>query len=413
MLNSDIISRTARAVENNFNSQVSFLKDLVSTKSSNPYTPEFSDPKQPVERDVASLIAKHMKTLGCEPRMIGATPERQNVVASLGPARARRSLILNGHMDTAVPSESYRGDPYEPFVRGEKLYGLGVVDMKASLAAYVFAAKALCDLGITLGGRLMLTFVVDEEPGACSKLGTQFLLNNGVRAKAAIVAEPGTQIGIGHRGGYRFKLTTHGEAVHTGTTAWQNKEKGKNAVYDMMKVIGALQEWDLPFKSARAFAGKKPVFSFPTLISGGTAINIVPELCEAYGDVRLMPGNSDKQVKFWIEERLKKLGKVSYDLDDLLFVPAVEIDEKEEVVEAMRNSYEQLLQKRPRIEGVGPWNDGWMFITRDIPTIVQVPLESGGSHSELEWVNLASLQQFTTSLTLTVLQFLGIRKKES
>ena len=405
-----LVTQVSKVVEAHFRDQTAFLKKLVAIKSANPFTPEFSDPRVPVELEAAKLIRETLKSFKVRTRLVGSSKERPNVVGWLGRSRARKSLILNGHMDTVVPPDSYRGDPYDPFIRGERMYGLGVLDMKAVLSAYVFLPRILSDLKVNLLGKLILQFVVDEEPGACSKLGTKYLLRQGIRAKAAIVGEPGNQIGIGHRGGYRFKLTTKGEAVHTGVSAWQEKVKGRSAIEDMMRVIKALRHCDLPFKTAKAFPRKKPVFTFPTLINGGTAINIVPDTCIAYGDVRLMPGNSDKQVRLCIEERLKKEKDLKYSLEDLLFVPAVEIDEKEEVVVSLAEAFRAVGKKKPVIEGIGPWNDGWMFIKKDIPAIVQVPLEGGGAHGSLEWVSLKGLRQLTTALTLAVLTYLGTRE---
>jgi acetylornithine deacetylase/succinyl-diaminopimelate desuccinylase-like protein len=283
--------------------------------------------------------------------------------------------------------------------------------MKASLSAYVFALKAIKESGINLDGRLILEFVVDEEPGAFSDLGTKYLLSRGIKAKAAIIAEPGPQIGIGHRGGYRFKLTTFGEAIHTGVSAWQKGEKGRSAILDMMKVINALKGIDIPHKPSRIFSGKKPMMTFPTMIKGGTSINSVPDECVAYGDVRLMPGNSNKQVRILIEEKLSSIEGLKYTIDDLLYVPSVEIDEKEEIVEVLDDQYKTITKTPPTIEGVGPWNDAWMLVNNDIPTITQVPLKGGGAHGKDEWVDLKSLQQLTEILARTAVSYLGTRRK--
>ena len=56
--------------------------------------------------------------------------------------------------------------------------------MKASLSIFVFAAQALIQAGVQLGGDLILTFVVDEEPGAYSSFGSAYLLENGLHATA-------------------------------------------------------------------------------------------------------------------------------------------------------------------------------------------------------------------------------------
>jgi len=55
-------------------------------------------------------------------------------------------------------------------------------------------------LDLRLDGKLSLSFVVDEESGACSQWGTRYLINKGIKAKAAIVGEEegGKECGGGH-----------------------------------------------------------------------------------------------------------------------------------------------------------------------------------------------------------------------
>ena len=399
-----------RTIAKNFAEQTTWLGTLVRARSNNPYTPEESTNKLGVEKQVGELIYQRLVKWGLKPQKIGASQARPNITVQWGGSRARKSLLLNGHMDTVQPAEKAGFAAWSGSVRGDKLYGVGALDMKGPMSAYMYAVKALRDIGVKIEGRLTLAFVVDEEPGAVSRWGTAYVLNKGVRAKAAVIAEPaadGDKIGIGHRGGYRFKLITHGEGVHTGVRAWEKQEKGKNAIRDMARVIEALQKMEIPFKPARAFPGRQPVFTFPTKISGGTAINIVPETCIAYGDVRLMPGNSDTQVKLWMGEKLAHLG-VDYEIEDLLFIPSVEIDSKEEIVQVLAEEVATVMKVKPRMEGIGPWNDAWMLIKKDIPTVCQLPLRGGGAHGAEEWVDLASLRQLTEVLARTIVRFLGV-----
>lgn len=404
--------KLAGQVEKNFNEQVAFLGKLIRERSANPYPPDESTAKLPIEKNVAELIYQRLVKIGLRPQRLGVTVARPNVVCFWGTKRVRKSLVLNGHMDTVAPAEGVDWLPYSGAVKNGRLYGLGALDMKGPLSAYIYAVKALKEAGVELEGQLVLQFVVDEEPGACSKWGTEYLLGKGIKGKAAIIAEPagdGDKIGIGHRGGYRFKLVTKGEAIHTGVRAWEKKDRGRNAILDMAKVIERLANLEIPFKPARAFPGRQPVFTFPTKISGGRGINVVPDRCLAYGDVRLMPGNSDKQVRLWIQEKLVGLG-VDYEIEDLLFVPSVEIEPKEEIVTVVAKEVEAVMRVKPRLEGIGPWNDTWMFIKRDIPTICQVPLVGGEAHGGEEWVELKSLRQLTEVLARVIRGYLGVRR---
>lgn len=397
----------ARIVSANFTAQTSFLSSLVKAKSPNPHTPQDSLVDEPIEKEVADLIFAKLEEEGFAPQYIGKSKNRSNVVVEWGDKRARNSLMLNAHMDTIPPEGNDVISPYSGSVRNGRLHGLGSLDMKATIAAYIYAAKALKESGTPIRGRLILAFVVDEESGACSPYGTQYLLERGFIPKACIIGEHGSRyVRTGQRGGYRFKITVRGEAVHTGVSAWERKEVGRNAIADMSRVIDALQGLEIPYKASRTFPGRKPVFTFPTKISGGTAVNIVPDTCVAYGDARLMPGNSDSQVKMLIVERLQKLG-IRYEITDLMFVPSVEIDSKEPLVTTLQSEAAKVLGYTPETRGSGPGTDGWMLVKRDVPTIFGFGPDGSGEHERGEWVDLESLKKITEVYARTIAKFLS------
>lgn len=400
-------STIARAVKTSFDEEVAFLSSLVKAKSPNAYTPQDSPLREAVEGEVPTLIFEQLKSIGLMPRYLGASRERPNVIAEWGEKRGRMGLMLNGHMDTIPPEGRDTISPYSGAVRNGKLYGLGALDMKASLAAYVYAVKALIAAKVKIKGKLTLAFVVDEESGACSPYGTQYLLDQGCVPKACLIGEHGSQyVRTGQRGSYRFRIVTRGEAVHTGVSAWEKGEAGHNAVVDMAKVIEALQGLEIPFKPARMFDGRKPVFTFPTKISGGVGLNVVPAICEAYGDVRLLPGNSDAQVKILMVECLQKLG-VPYEIQDLMFVPAVEIDPHDPLVLTLQKTIKSVLGYLPEARVSGPGTDGWMMVKRDIPTIMGFGPDGGGEHGKGEWVDLESLQKITEVYARFIVDYLG------
>ena len=132
-------------IQKNWNEQVTFLQQLVQTRSANPYLPVTSDPDDPIERDVAYLIANKLADLGLSPKLIGETTQRPNVVATIKGSDTHRSLILNGHMDTVMPNPNWTRDPFGGAIEDGRLYGLGALDMKASLNMFVFVTQALID----------------------------------------------------------------------------------------------------------------------------------------------------------------------------------------------------------------------------------------------------------------------------
>lgn len=403
---SDIKTKIIKAIEANQNEQISFLQTMVQTKSVNPNmdNPMKSSPYDPVELDLARLIFGKLKEFGLEPKFEGFSSSRPNVVCEFG--QDGKTLIFNGHMDTVPPSNGYIYPPFSGTVQNNKLFGVGSLDMKAGLCSYIFMAKALIELEKELAGKICLQFVVDEEPMAASHFGTRYLLGKGYTGDAAIVGEPGAKkIGVGNKGGYRFKIEVSGDAVHTGSREWENGVEGKNAILDMAKAIDALQKIEFSEKDHELFPGRKSVFTFPTIIDGGKAINIVPDSCVAFGDVRLMPGLTQEMIENKIREALDKTG-VNYSLMPVVYVPPAIVDPREAIVTIIKNSAKKIIGSTLRTEGSGPWSDMWMFIEKGIPAINFGP-NGGGIHDKNEFVEIKSLIDVTKIYALTAVDFLN------
>ncbi len=287
-----------------------------------------------------------------------------------------------------------------------RLYGLGAAYTKAQIAAFVYAARAVQLTEMRLAGTTKLAFVVDEETGACSPYGTRYLLEQGLLdGDAALVGEPGDEkIALGHRGIYRFRVQTQGEAIHTGLRAWEEGIRGHNAVNDMARLILVLEQCTLPFLPSPLFPGRKPVLSFPTMIQGGNSVNMVPAGCEAFGDVRVLPGMTEDDIRQAITACLDQ-AHVPYKFTPLVFVPAAALSEEAEIVQIVSSAIEEITGKRVRCAGAGPACDGWMFLERGIPAICGYGVACGGVHGADEWADLVSLRQVTEAYARTIVTF--------
>jgi succinyl-diaminopimelate desuccinylase len=403
----------AALIQKQFPREKKFLQRLVKARSNNPFTPETSSPDYPVEAEVAQVIVKELQQLGyTNIQRVGVSAERQNVLCSIaGNGSSNKTLILSTHMDTVEPVSDYTRDPWGGQIEANRLYGVGSADAKAQIAAFIYAVHALHLVDISLAGNILLAFVVDEEVGACSPYGTRYLFDQGLlHGDAAIIGEPGDdKIASGHRGLYRFRLQVHGEAVHTGLKAWEQRKKGRSAIHDVASLEHVLSTLPLPDVPSDAFPGRRSVLTFPTLIKGGSEINIVPSTCEAYGEARLLPGLSAARVREIIEEQLRLLDIQDYQLDDLLAVPAVETDRQAEIIQDLATAVKTVTGTQLRIEGSGPACDGWMFIQHGIPTVCGYGVNYGGVHGPNEWVDLSSLQSITEVYARVIVNYLNNR----
>ena len=106
--------------------------------------------------------------------------------------------------------------------------------MKAGLVASLWVVKACADLGVPLGGDLLLGTVIGEEDGG---LGTYALLQRGWRADACVIPEPTSlDLAPGTSGALTFRLTVTGLAAHA-----SRRLSGVSAIEKFVPVFAALR----------------------------------------------------------------------------------------------------------------------------------------------------------------------------
>ncbi len=174
-------------------------------------------------RECAELLGVRLEADGFETEYIqgpGNDPQRPkiNVLGRRRGRSARPALHLNGHIDVVPPGDGWTVDPFGGEIRDGWLYGRGSADMKAGLAAAVFAAEAVRRSGVSLHGTLEISGTVDEESGGHA--GVAHLARIGrVTSRTTdyvIIPEPfsPTRICIGHRGVLWFRIVARGRIAH-------------------------------------------------------------------------------------------------------------------------------------------------------------------------------------------------------
>jgi len=101
---------------------------------------------------------------------------RPNIIVTIPGENRRRTVWIITHVDVVPPGEPalWDHDPYEGYVKGERIYGRGTEDNQQDLVASIFAAKAFLDEGIKPAFSVGLAFVADEETS--SNKGLVYLL---------------------------------------------------------------------------------------------------------------------------------------------------------------------------------------------------------------------------------------------
>jgi acetylornithine deacetylase/succinyl-diaminopimelate desuccinylase-like protein len=215
-----------------------------------------------------------------------ALPGRSNLIARLPGRNPGRRLVFETHTNT-VSAGGMAIPPFNPLVSEGRLYGRIACDTKVGLAAIAFAAAGLKRNGIVPPCEIWVVAAADEEH---SFAGVHRLLQT-EGGSAAVMSEPTEmRVASGSKGVLRWSMGCHGKAAHN-----SRPHLGLNAISNIASPI-LLLEWE----NARLQSVPHPFLGTATLnvgvIEGGRPVNIVPDLCTAALDRRLLPGESNSLV---------------------------------------------------------------------------------------------------------------------
>ncbi|PWC35598.1 ArgE/DapE family deacylase [Azospirillum sp. TSO22-1] len=227
---------------------------------------------------------------------------RENVVGIHRPRQTTgRSLILNGHIDVVPtgPEELWSAPPFEPVVRDGRMYGRGGGDMKAGIAAFVTAFKALRSLGVQPAAPVYLQSVVEEE---CTGNGALACVARGYRADAAVIPEPFNHtLQVAQIGVVRCEVEVTGRPAHVLDTG-----AGLNAIEAAHRILGHLKRlesaWNHPEGRHPAYAGHAHPYNLNVgRIDGGEWASSVPTRCRMELRFGFPPGRAAADVSAEIE----------------------------------------------------------------------------------------------------------------
>jgi len=192
------------------------------------------------------------------------------------PGKRKEGLVLGlGHTDTVYPLGILKTMPWRE--ADGRYWGPGVLDMKAGLAFFVFAMRALRDLEIPVRRRVQLLLVSEEETG--SPVSRPLTEKTAAQANAVLVLEPGTglagKLKTARKGIGRYQVTVTGHAAHAGVDFAQ----GASAIVELAHQIQRLAAFTNLAKGTTVYPG---------VIRGGTVSNVIAAEASAAVDVRVV-----------------------------------------------------------------------------------------------------------------------------
>lgn len=191
------------------------------------------------------------------------------------PGRRKSGQVLAlGHADTVWPMGTLRTMPFRE--ADGRLWGPGVLDMKAGIAFFLFAVQTLRDLEIPVSHKVLLQVNSDEEVG--SESSRSLTEKNAARSHAVLVLEPGTglagKLKTARKGVGDFTVAVRGKASHAGV----DFESGASAIVELARQIERI---------AGLVDLKRGITVNPGVISGGTRSNVIAAEAFAEVDIRI------------------------------------------------------------------------------------------------------------------------------
>ena len=183
-------------------------------------------------------------------------------------------ILALGHSDTVWTLGTLRTMPFRE--QKGRLWGPGVLDMKAGLVFFIFAMRALREMDAVISKTVVLQVNADEEVGSDS---SRALTEDAARSSSAVlVLEPGTglegKLKTARKGVGDYTITVHGKASHAGV----DFANGANAIVEMGRQLERI---------AGFTQLERGVTVSPGVIQGGTRSNVVPAECRAEVDIRV------------------------------------------------------------------------------------------------------------------------------
>ena len=324
------------------------------------------------EEAVAKYLGSEFAKLGMEVEYQYVEDGRPNVIGRLKGSGGGATLMFNAHMD-------HFDNPQETVVEDDRIYGRGLVNMKAAFPCYIEAVAALKKAGVKLKGDLIIAGVVGEIEKAQvgrfqgktyrgAGVGARYLMDHGVMADMCIIGEPtGLHVQIGNAGLVWARVSVDGKAT--------------KFVLAACKVAQAIQDWE------KEYQRKNPhKFMLPTVqlgaIDGGNAFKPgTRPTTDIFVIVKTLPGAVPLAIKRDLEAVCEKVKKRESDILDIrvdlyLSTDGYEISKSEYVVKALAQAHKTVFGKPvpyPKPIRYGITSDGSRIAAYGVPAITYGP----------------------------------------
>jgi acetylornithine deacetylase len=350
----------------------------------------------------AGLAALGVGRVWCEKTYEG----RLNTLWEVDSGRPGPRLLFTGHLDTKPVCEGWQRDPFDGAIENGRLYGHGVMDMKAGLGALIGGIMMLLESGTDFTGKLIFAAVADHMG---QQTGSIDLFRRHKFDHCVLAELTGMQIYIAHRGRYYFDISTIGRSAHT-----CHKYLAINAIEKMLPVIEEISKLkyfpDIP-QEIKDLVGPE-LFTAVGRIYGGLfpgGPSMIPDRCTIRVDTRPQPGVPIAEVRELIQGAIDRAkardADIAVEMVDADSKDSFMVDPAAPIVVALKSAWEATMGKPAKFHG-GSWLGDTASFGRLCDTVIFGP---GGEpvYQPNESLALADIEAATRIYALTAAAILG------
>ena len=335
-------------------------------------------------------------------RIDGASANAVGILRGTGDrSSGARSLILNAHMDTqgAAPAA---GAEEEQRLRGAHeqdglLFGNGLANDKAQLAAQMIAMHAIVRAGLRLRETLYVTGVAQETGAPPERgeeietwsgigprmsqvregYGARWLVEHGIVADYALVGEiTDFKLGLGQAGYLRLRIAVPGHLRYTpllirGEAPIDNSNPFERAAH----AIRALESWATDYERTDALDFGRgtivPRAQVCEVAAGGLPFTEISDSCNLFFDVRLVPGAHPAEIVDRVRQALGETG-LDCEISPYDYRRGYLAEDADPLGEALGRAHRRVFDEEMAFAESGPistWRDTNAFNEAGIPAV--------------------------------------------
>ena len=284
------------------------------------------------------------------------------------------SILIPCHFDTVWDIGTLQTMPLRE--EEDKLFGPGVLDMKAGITTAIHALRLIRKNKLELKGPVTLLLTSDEETG--SEYSKTLIESQAKRHDRVLVLEPSRDDGalkVGRKGIGGFEVTFKGRSAHAGN----NPKDGASAIRELANFL---------FFAESLTDYEQGTTVNLTVAKGGTVSNVIAEEVHASLDMRALKLSEAERVEAALRGYKAKDARVSLTITGGVNRPPLEFDEKNQKLFAEAKMAMKSLGLDLEGAVVGGGSDGNFTSAIGVPTLDGLGSAGEGPHARHEHIRI-------------------------